>query len=130
MGNFLADDYPIGVIVEPVNNLNFVFQVGIFDKGLEFALSEYVIISMVDSGLLVLIFNSRLDEVAVLGFCLLCRICFLLLVGIVKMPGNEYILGGELLVLLLIGPHVYEHASAYLQDPGDLAEGLDTQTVS
>ena len=45
------------------------------------------------------------------------------------MPRDKHILSGELLMLLLVSPYIDEHLPADLENPVDLAQGLDSEAI-
>jgi len=84
--------------------------VDLLNQLLELSLFEYMVVSVVDSRLLGLIFDcclykpSILLNIDLLGQSLLFTF-FSLVVGVVEVPWDEDVLGGEL-PLLLVRPHV------------------------
>ena len=117
------------MVVEPVHYFDLFVEIRLLNKRFKFAFSKHVIVPMVYCGLLVLIFDRRLDEVAILWLGIFCQLRLLLLVSIVEVPGNKDILGSELFMFLLICPHVNQHSASNLENPDDFAESLDSKTI-
>ena len=96
----------------------------------ELAFQEHVVISMVDGGLLLLVWYGSFYKTRLLWVGFLLFFGFLaFLVGVLQVPLYEDVLLLELLMLLFVGPDIYQDLPTDPQYPVELRNCLDSQRI-
>ena len=117
------------MIEKAIQNLQFSLKV-LFNDRLEFVLSKYMVIPMVNSGLFVGILDSSFNQLRFFGFgadLLAFRALLFSLKIVLQMPWHKYVLRRELFMFLLVGPHKTEYFAAGFGNSPQFIESLNSQ---